>query len=357
MGDISLPLEGFIALDWALLFLASIFVFLRVWERVWRRTRPRSKASMISDVFVICSYISAIAFIGINTWKNGLRMKYRGQKDTFYGVPRNLSAHLLKVSWVSLFFIYISLWFAKGSFIAFYFELFNRNPELGKRCTVAGAIVSVITFLTFVLHMLLLQFWCRPDAMADAPGCRDINDHLCSAVHDMDSVTISTFTNVGTDLLIIMLPILVLKNLTFRKSALWGWLFILFIGSISMVAALVRYGALRAVWGQPKANVSHTIDVSAMVEIATSLLAVCSPSLRVFFRGKKKPHQPSRRDVRHIHTNPDLLSTVKSVMDTKGSDMDSQKHLSPVPENQLASSDDLPMGSGTSTLTSFPRSV
>jgi len=159
-------------------------------------------------------------------------------------------------------------------------------------------------------------------------------------------------------LIVIMLPILVLKNLTFRKSALWGWLFILFIGSISIVAAIVRYGALRAVWGQPKASVTHTIDVSSMVEITTSLLAVCSPSLRVFFRGKKKkPHRPMQRDVRDISTHPDLLSTVKSVLDPRSSDVDSQKHLSPVPENQLASSDDLPMDSGTSTLTSFTRSV
>ncbi|KAG0643175.1 hypothetical protein HOY80DRAFT_861028, partial [Tuber brumale] len=280
--DVNLPLEGFIALDWALLFLTSIFVVLRIWERMWRRDRRRSIPSVTSDVFVICSYISAIAFIGINTWKNALRIKHRGQPGLFYGVPKDLSAHLLKVSWVSLFFIYISLWFAKGGFIAFYFELFIRDPTLDKRCKVAGVVVSIITFLTFLLHMLLLQFWCRPVSLN-----WDTNGHLCSAVHNMDSVTISTFANVGTDLLIIMLPILVLKNLTFRKSALWGWLFILFIGSISIVAALVRYGALRAVWGQTKANVTHTIDVSAMVEITTSLLAVCSPSLRVFFRGKK----------------------------------------------------------------------
>ncbi|RPA94768.1 hypothetical protein L873DRAFT_1393888 [Choiromyces venosus 120613-1] len=353
MGDIHLALEAFIALDWALLFLTTIFVVLRIWERTSRRAGPRSVASIASDIFVICSYISAIAFIGINTWKNTLRIKHRGQPNLYYGVPMNLSAHLLKVSWVSLFFIYISLWCAKGGFIAFYFELFNKDADLGRRCKVAGAIVSVITFLTFVLHMLLLQFWCRPVSLN-----WDINGHLCSAVHSMESVTISTFANVGTDLLIIMLPILVLKNLTFRKSALWGWLFILFIGSISIVAALVRYGALRAVWGQPKASVTHTIDVAAMVEITTSLLAVCSPSLRAFFRGKKnKPHRPSQRDVRDISTNPDLLSTVKSTTDARDSDFDSQKHLSPMPENHLASSGDLPMNSGTSTLTSFPRSV
>jgi len=97
MGDVNLPLEGFIALDWALLFLASIFVFIRVWERTWKRVGPWSIAGIISDIFVICSYISAVTFIGINTWKNTLRIKHRGQPDLYYGVPMNLSAHLLKV--------------------------------------------------------------------------------------------------------------------------------------------------------------------------------------------------------------------------------------------------------------------
>lgn len=111
MGDVNLPLEGFIALDWALLFLASIFVFIRIWERTWRagpRARPRSIAGTISDIFVIFSYISAVTFIGINTWKNSLRIKHRGQPDLYYGVPMDLSAHLLKVPSLLLPFTEVS---------------------------------------------------------------------------------------------------------------------------------------------------------------------------------------------------------------------------------------------------------
>lgn len=114
---------------------------------------------------------------------------------------------------------------------------------------------------------------------------------------------------------VILLPIIVLRHLKFRRSTLWGWLFVLLIGSMSIVAALVRYAALRAIWGEPKANVSHTIDVWAMVEITTSLLAVCSPALRVFFRKtkEKKAYEGSGVHKRVIITSPDLLSTVKSV--------------------------------------------
>lgn len=96
----------------------------------------------------------------------------------------------------------------------------------------------------------------------------------------MSSVTISTFCNVGTDLVIIILPIVLLKQLQVRRAQLYVYVFVLFMGSISIVAALARYGALKAVWGQPKAEVTHTIDVWAIVEIVASLLAVCLPTVR-----------------------------------------------------------------------------
>jgi cadmium resistance protein CadD (predicted permease) len=75
----------------------------------------------------------------------------------------------------------------------------------------------------------------------------------------MTSVTISTFANVGTDLLIILLPLLVLKQLNFQRAQVAVYAFVLAIGSVSILAALVRYGALRAVWGEPKAEITHTI--------------------------------------------------------------------------------------------------
>jgi len=274
MGDIHLPPLGFIALDWSLLGFALIFVAFRV---CFRRHKRPSLASNISDAFVVLAWTSGAVLASINAWKNSLRKHYEGQPDLYYGVPKDLSAHLLKVSWISLFFIYISLWSSKAAFIAFYYHLFSSN--LGKWCQFVKAFVSVFTFLTFLLHMMLLAFWCAPVSLN-----WNINGHLCSAVHNMKSVTISTFVNVGTDLLIIMLPIVLLRQLTIKRADVWVYVFVLFIGSISIVAALVRYGALRAVWGQPKAEVTHTIDVWAMVEIVTSLIAVCLPAVRAFWK-------------------------------------------------------------------------
>lgn len=106
----------------------------------------------------------------------------------------------------------------------------------------------------------------------------------------MTSVTISTFANVATDLLIIALPLFIVSKHSIQsdsRKTLLVYAFVIVMGSLSIIAAVVRYGALKAVWGQPKASVTHTIDVWAMVEILTSLLAACLPSLRVWVRGDK----------------------------------------------------------------------
>lgn len=41
---------------------------------------------------------------------------------------------------------------------------------------------------------------------------------------------------------------------------------------------------LKLIQGVPRAEITHTIDVWALVEIVSSILAVCLPSLRTFFR-------------------------------------------------------------------------
>ena len=66
-----------------------------------------------------------------------------------------------------------------------------------------------------------------------------------------------------------------------------GLAFVFFMGSVSIIAALVRFATLKAVQNVPRAVITHTIDVWALVEIVSSILAVCAPSLRVFIRRQR----------------------------------------------------------------------
>ncbi len=127
-----------------------------------RRRRPsHTLAANLSDIFVVASWLSGIVLISINTWKNNLRHKYQHlpQEGLYYGVPKDQAAHLLYVSWISLFFIYISLWLSKAAFIAFYYDFFTYQS---RQLRIMLWSTSVITAFTFLLHMLLLFLWCHP---------------------------------------------------------------------------------------------------------------------------------------------------------------------------------------------------
>ncbi|KAI0200949.1 hypothetical protein F4808DRAFT_460456 [Astrocystis sublimbata] len=297
--DIDIPLPAFIAIDFVGLTIALIPIILRFWLR-WREAGPPRSSRNISDSLIVLSWLSGLVLISINAWKNSLRQQYvhYPASDLYYGVPRPLSAHLLYVSWISLYFIYISLWAAKFALISFFagiLSVLELMRTRGARPIVA--FVIIYTTSTFILHIALLTRWCSPVSRN-----WDIDGELCSAVHDIRSVTISTIANISTDLVILSLPIFALATSARGRRALttesrvtkaeWsGFAFVVAVAALSIVAALARWVTLNSVRNVPKADITHTIDVWALVEIVASLLAVCLPTLRNFVRRSRAGHQ------------------------------------------------------------------
>ncbi|KAI1190850.1 hypothetical protein F5B17DRAFT_23300 [Nemania serpens] len=291
--DIDIPLPAFIAIDFVSLTLALIPITIRFWLRR-REAIPQPLTRNISDGLVTLAWLAGLVLVSINAWKNSLRERYTHdpRAELYYGVPRHLSAHLLYVSWISLFFIYISLWASKFALIAFFASVLKLMETRLSRFIMAFA--TLYTTSTFVLHIVLLTRWCSPVSRN-----WDINNHLCSAVHDIRSVSISTAANISTDLVILALPLFALTSLcrgrrartmdTSITKAEWsGFAFVIAIAALSIVAALVRWITLKLVQNAPKANITHTIDVWALVEIVASLLAACLPSLRACVRRSRR---------------------------------------------------------------------
>ncbi|KAI0483613.1 hypothetical protein F4859DRAFT_503180 [Xylaria cf. heliscus] len=307
--DIDIPLPAFIAIDFVGMTIALIPIILRFWLR-WRESKPQPVSRNISDGLIVLSWLSGIVLISINAWKNSLRQRYihYPPSELYYSVPRPLSAHVLYVSWISLFFIYISLWAAKFALIAFFAGVMKLMETRAARLFVGFA--TFYATGTFILHIVLLTRWCDPVSRN-----WDINGQLCSAVHDITSVTISTVANISTDLVILSLPIFALTTLSRKRRALttetrvtkaeWsGFALVIAVAALSIVAALARWITLKLVQNVPKANITHTIDVWALVEIAASLLAVCLPSLRSFVR---RSRSESRRRMENGQS-PKMLS-------------------------------------------------
>jgi hypothetical protein len=101
MGDIDIPLGGFMAIDWSLLTLALVFVLLRLWIRQRQALDAGSSiAASISDAALVAAWLSGSVLVAINTWKNSERMQYIDwpEEELYYGVPQNKAGHLLLVS-------------------------------------------------------------------------------------------------------------------------------------------------------------------------------------------------------------------------------------------------------------------
>ncbi|KAK8123259.1 mg2+ transporter zinc transport protein [Apiospora sp. TS-2023a] len=310
--DIDIPLPAFIAIDWTGMTLALLPIILRFWLR-HKENKPQPWTRNVSDALVVLSWLAGIVLISINAWKNMLRYRYihyPDQSQLYYMVPRDQSAHLLYISWVSLFFIYISLWAAKFALLAFFAGVLLPVDGGGASSSIQRGWIRVVlvgctlfTAATFCLHMTLLTAWCRP-----VSSNWNIDGHLCSAVHDINSVTISTVANIATDLAILSLPLIALFTKSRERRAfmmedplqlqeqpvavigraeLTGVAFVVAMSALSITAALARFVTLKLVQNVPRANITHTIDVWALVEIVASLMAVSLPTLRLFVRRRR----------------------------------------------------------------------
>ncbi|KAF3044533.1 hypothetical protein E8E11_009047, partial [Didymella keratinophila] len=256
--------SAFIALDWTLMTIALLPILLRITLRLRSRTLS-CIATNISDAFVILAWLSGCVLICINIRKNHLRMRYSSAppQTLYYGVPPHLSAHLLHTSWISLFFIYISLWSSKAALLAFYYSIFSLQ---GRRTRIALLAACVFTAFTFALHMGLIAFWYSPVSAnwKPPPGKR-----LCSVVHSINSVAISTLANVATDAVVLSIPVhaLWIRAKQFGNGDRAVLVFVFAMGNVSNVVALVRFVCLALVRNVLKASITHTIEVWALVEI------------------------------------------------------------------------------------------
>lgn len=131
--------------------------------------------------------------------------------------------------------------------------------------------------------MGLIAFWYSPVSAnwKPPPGKR-----LCSVVHSINSVAISTLANVATDAVVLSIPVhaLWIRAKQFGNGDRAVLVFVFAMGNVSNVVALVRFVCLALVRNVLKASITHTIEVWALVEIVSSILTVCAPSCRAFER-------------------------------------------------------------------------
>ena len=102
----------------------------------------------------------------------------------------------------------------------------------------------------------------------------------------MDSVvtlTIGSFLNITTDLVILVLPLLIIQSFNLQRREKLGLCFIFLVGIMSVAASVVRYVVMYIPFQHPPATMqgARVSFFWSTLEVLTGFVAFCLPSFRV----------------------------------------------------------------------------
>lgn len=167
-----------------------------------------------------------------------------------------------------------------------------------RRCLWAACGVLAVTFIANSLSQFL---WCRPFS-------RQLNfdENYCSSILNVYPAVFQFITNVFTDLMIMGLGWLLLRNLQLGERDRYALAFILIIGCVPMIASAMRLqSSLNVMQEKDRLKQRYRLEMVEMwsqVDGYFGFFATCLPSLRAFLRrggdrGAKKSASRSAGEV------------------------------------------------------------
>ncbi|KAF8467400.1 hypothetical protein BDZ91DRAFT_762839 [Kalaharituber pfeilii] len=172
------------------------------------------------------------------------------------------------------------LWLLKGAFLAFYWRLFCRVQS---RFVYLLYGTSFLCCVTYIIVITIHFTWCTPvhrnwtSTLEEFPRISSINS--------LTTLTIGSFLNIGTDIMIIILPLLIIRTYNLQRKEVFGLCFIFTVGIMCITASIVRYVVMYTPYKSPPATMEgvRTAFFWTTLEIVTGFIAFCLPSFRIIF--------------------------------------------------------------------------
>ncbi|KAG0133670.1 hypothetical protein HOY82DRAFT_603769 [Tuber indicum] len=224
--------EGMIGILWSFVVFDAIFLAIRLYLVI---TRPRlTLAAFASEACVFTAFLLILLETSSTTVYQAMRIKYRDDPTIpkSLGMPRETLTLIFKFQLAEVEMYITGVWLVKGSFLALYFDIFRSLPPRIKGML---QFTTFYTILSWFANFLLPLVYCRPLKLVWS-----IENH-CTSFRSTFGTTFPMVTNVTTDLLIMVIPILVLRTLNLRKSEMVAIAFLLSLGCLTIIAALLRY--------------------------------------------------------------------------------------------------------------------
>ena len=173
---------------------------------------------------------------------------------------------------------------------------------------------TVVVIITYIIVLTIHFTWCTPVhrnwtvSLQEFPGT--------SSIDNLTTLTVGSFLNVATDLMILILPLLIVKSFNLKQREKWGLCFIFAVGVMCVTASVVRYYKMYVPFDHPPATVegARVAFLWSTIEVTTGFIAFCLPSFRlVLFRAIKR----GRDTIRNKHRSA-ALPHVAGTYSTKG---------------------------------------
>jgi len=295
--------------------VSRVIVISLVVFRIYTRLRYGKRHRLIaSDWFLIAAETVAIIDMALSMSsirllidgqnlinQEGLRSKFSDSDFNGIGavtiLPTNQQIRFFKLLYVDQVATYSVLWLTKGAFLALYMDVIQAVPTRLRWFIWLSSIYTVLTYIVVILVSLL---WCLPVSTE-----WDVSNelaNLCTAWGERDPIVIIYVLNITTDLLIIMIPIELVRQLPAYRRHKWGILFLGVIASLSLVGSIIRFIEVFI-------NISDSILISVMTDMEENIarFALCLPAFKMFFRNAR------------VFSGPFMSSTWGTLMSWGGS--------------------------------------
>ncbi|KAF5024497.1 hypothetical protein F66182_3437 [Fusarium sp. NRRL 66182] len=261
-------------------YICTIVAFVFLLLRLWIRARKIGSLA-IDDGFIILAMVCLIGDLAIQQrmWNLGMAEMGSVSPESFVQIIKMIvPGSILYVS---------SLWAIKIALVLFYKRLAAPGTKLQIIYNVTLGVL-VVFWITIFFHII---FQCFPHDKRWSPD----PEYQCDPKDQQINYWLTVLLNIGTDLVIISLPISMVLQLQMKLKQKMGVAAIFALGFLvviasgeslqlqAMVEGILTMSVIRAYFS--KSNETMLTCTVSMVETAVAIIATCLPPLRTLFLG------------------------------------------------------------------------
>ncbi|KAI5856858.1 hypothetical protein BZA05DRAFT_471015 [Tricharina praecox] len=246
------------------------------------RHHPRKTRDLLADFFFASAFVinfSLLCCLMLQS-RDELRAITKFNGDMTKVATFMYRPYWTKITYIVGFFNIIELWCLKAAFLSFYWGLFNRTQtRLRYLLHLCIALVAASGIALLILQLT----WCLP---VENNWARDYQTYVqCAYLSSRFTLIFQSALNIGTDVMIFCLPLLVISRLMLEPNVRFALIVAFLLGGVSIAASGVRHAIINHILRDRSSALENysrrkTVEMWGVIELSSALLAFCLPLFR-----------------------------------------------------------------------------